>query len=116
MLESLELFIRWTGLHAAFLLRAAAASARVQLAADGFSAPSCAGHGPVIRRLAAAGGDVSATAADNVSCLHFACQKGSSGAVAELLAAKAGTEQEVHPSPFVSLPVENTYTILTYTL
>jgi hypothetical protein len=70
----------------------------------------------VIRRLAAAGGDVSATAADNVSCLHFACQKGSSGAVAELLAAKAGTEQEVHPSPFVSLPVENTYTILTYTL
>lgn len=45
-----------------------------------------------MKRLAEAGGDVSATAADNVSCLHFACQKGSVGAVAELLAAKAGAQ------------------------
>jgi len=43
-----------------------------------------------VKRLAAAGGDVSATAADKMSCLHFAAQKGSGGAVAELLAAKAG--------------------------
>ena len=49
-----------------------------------------AGHGPVVKRLAEAGGDPSATAADNMSCLHFACQKGGAGAVTELLAAKAG--------------------------
>lgn len=48
-----------------------------------------AGHGAVVKRLAEAGGDVLATAADNVSCLHFACQKGCAGAVAELLTAKA---------------------------
>lgn len=52
-----------------------------------------------MKRLAEAGGDVSATAADNVSCLHFACQKGSADAVAELLAAKAGAHFS-SPSPW----------------